>query len=361
MSQSGEKTEQPTDKRLREARRKGQIAKSQDLSSALLMLAAVAVLWLAGSYMGSWLRSAMHDQITYAAAFRGTLDRATALAAIMSGTQTLALTLTPLLATLFLLAALAGYLQVGSVFAFESLKPNLSKLNPTESFKQKFLKAKPYIELGKTLLKIAVTVAVIGGVLWTARRDVIELTRQPSTRVATFTVSLIFEIGIKVGLAFAALGVVDFFLQRFLHLKELRMSKQEVREEWKETEGNPLFKSARRQMHHEILAQSMMAAVKQADVVLVNPTHVAVALRYDRAQMTAPMVVAKGAELMAARIREIARESDVPIMRDVPLARTLYELELDAEIPEELFEAVAEVLRWVYQLAEERGEVTSHA
>ena len=135
------------------------------------------------------------------------------------------------------------------------------------------------------------------------------------------------------------------------------MTKHEVREEYKETEGNPLHKSLRRQMHREILLQSIMEAVRRANVVVVNPTHLAVALRYERGAMNAPVVVAKGAELAAARIRELAKESHVPVTRDVSLARALYELEVDEEVPEELYEAVAVVLRWVYQLAEERGEV----
>jgi flagellar biosynthetic protein FlhB len=279
----------------------------------------------------------------------------------MNGVKTMTLVLLPLLAALFVMAALVAYLQVGSIFAFESVKPNLNKLNPAESAKQKFFKGRPYIELVKTLLKMVIAATVIGLVLWSARRDLIELTRQPMVRVAPYALALIFEIGLKVGLAFVAVGVADYFLQRFLFLREMRMTKQEVKEEWKETEGNPVYKSARRQMHREILMQNMMTAVRRADVVVVNPTHLAVALKYDRAEMSAPTVLAKGAELIAARIREVAEESDVPIMRDVPLARALYDLEIDAEIPDELYESVAEVLRWVYRLAEERGEVTSHA
>ena len=139
------------------------------------------------------------------------------------------------------------------------------------------------------------------------------------------------------------------------------MTKQEVKQEYKETEGNPLFKNLRRQIHREILMQNMLAAVRQAHVVVVNPTHLAVALRYDRETMSAPTLVAKGAELMAAKIREIATEADVPLMRDVPLAHALFELEIDDEIPDELYETVAVVLSWAYQLAEDRGEVTSHA
>jgi len=361
MSQGGEKTEKPTEKRLRDSRRKGQVAKSQDLSSSLLLLAAIAVLWLAGRQMGGWLSASMHDQLIFAGGFKGELDKTVALSALFAGTKAMAMALAPLLLVLVAVAALVGYFQVGSIFSFETVKPNLTKLNPGEGFKQKFLKSRPYIELVKTLVKIIIAVSVIGMVLWGARRDVIELTRQPAPLVASFTAALIFEIGIKVGLAFVLLGIGDFFLQRFLHLREMKMTKQEVKEEYKETEGNPLYKSMRRQLHREILMQSIMAAVKQANVVVVNPTHVAVALRYDRATMSAPVVVAKGAELIAAKIREIAQASDVPIRRDVPLARALYELEIDDEVPEELYDAVAVVLRWVYEMAEERGEVASHA
>lgn len=358
MSQSGEKTEQPTEKRLRDARRRGQVAKSQDLSSALLLIASLAVLWMASGYMAHWASASMQDSIAQAASFKGTLDKATALSAIVSGIKVLAMVMLPLFASLFLLSMLVGYLQVGSIFAAEAVKPNLNKLNPVEGLKQKFFKSRAYIELGKTLLKITITAAVVGIVLYGSRQDIIELVRQPPVHAASFTLKLIFEMGFKVGLAFLLLGVGDFFLQKFLFLKEMRMTKEEVKREYKEQEGDPLFKSMRRQAHREIVMQSIMAAVRQADVVVVNPTHVAVALKYDRTQMAAPTVVAKGAELMAKRIREIAREADVPMMRDVPLARALYELETDAEIPEELFEAVAVVLRWVYQLAAERGEVS---
>lgn len=357
MSQSGEKTEQPTDKRLRDARRKGQVAKSQDLSSAALLVAAVAVLFLASGQIGDWLGGAMREQLEFAGSFKGDLTKDAALGAIFAGVKTMAFALAPLFAVLFVLAVLVNYLQVGSIFSFETVKPNPNKLNPAESFKQKFLKARPYVELGKTLLKIGVTVAVVGFVLWSARGDVVKLTRQPPIVAASYTVSLVFEIGIKVGMAFLVLGAGDYFLQRFLHRKELMMTKHEVKEEYKEAEGNPLYKSMRRQLHREILMQSVMAAVKGANVVVVNPTHVAVALRYERGEMSAPVIVAKGAELMAARMREIANESGIPIMRDVPLARALYELEIDEEVPEDLYESVAVVLRWVYQLAEERGEV----
>lgn len=241
------------------------------------------------------------------------------------------------------------------------MKTDINKLNPAEGFKQKFLKARPYIELAKTVTKITITAVVIGSVLWNARADLINLTTQSVTSVAAFTSKIVLEVGLKVGFTFLLLGAGDYSLQKYLYLKEMKMTKQEVKEEYKETEGDPLIKGARRQIHREILMQSMMAAVKKADAVVVNPTHIAVALQYDRGTMNAPTVVAKGAELMAAHIRQLADEAGVPIMRDVPLAHALYDLELEAEVPEELYEAVAVVLRWVYQLAEERGEVAQRS
>ena len=357
MSEAGQKTEQPTAKRLRDARRKGQVARSHDLSSAVLLVVSVAVLYLAGGHVVGWISGAMRQQLEYAASFSGPLDQTAALGALLAGVKAMALVLAPLLGALLVAGILANYFQVGPVFTFETVKPSANKLNPAEGFKQKFLKARPYVELGKTTVKLVIASVVVGSALWGARRDIVELTRQPSQVAASYAVSLLFEIGFKIGVAFLAIGAADYFLQRYFHRRELMMTKHEVKEEYKETEGNPLHKSLRRQRHREILMQAMMAAVRRADVVVVNPTHLAVALNYDRQTMGAPTVVAKGAELMAAQIRKIAEESEVPIMRDVPLARALYELEVDEEVPEELYESVAVVLRWVYQLAEERGEV----
>jgi flagellar biosynthetic protein FlhB len=345
---------------LRDARKKGQVAKSQDLTSALLLVTAVAVLAFAGTQIGVQLAEAMRAGIVRATTSKAEFDQAAAVGLLWSGVSTMAWALAPLLVALFTISLLVSYLQVGPVFSFEPVKPDLKKLNPAEGFKQKFLKPRPYIELVKTVLKMVVAGVVIALAIWDSRADLIRLSTQKVGQVGAFASTVIFQIGLKVAVAFLVLGIADRFLQKFLHLKELKMTKHEVKEEFKETEGNPLFKSARRRIYFEILQQSMMAAVKKADVVVVNPTHVAVALKYDRAEMDAPIVVAKGAELMAAQIRKIAAEAQVPTMRDVPLARALYEIEIDSSIPEELYEAVAEVLRWVYQLAEEKKGIAKH-
>jgi len=357
MSSSGEKTEQPSDKRLRDARKKGQVAKSQDLSSAVLLIAAVALVWLLSGVIGGILQASVKEQIEFAATFKGELTSEIAYGALWRGMTAMFWVLTPLFAVVTIFAFLGNYLQIGSIFSFESVAPKFSKLNPAEGFKQKFFKAKTYIELGKTVFKMVITAAIAGYVLWGAREDIVRLIEKPPDAVAIYTFGLILEICLKIGLAFLVLGGADFFLQRILHRRELKMTKHEVKEEYKETEGNPLIKAQRRFLHREILSQSMAAAVRGADVVLANPTHISVALKYERGKTEAPVITAKGADLMAAQIRRIAEESGIPIKQDVPLARALYEFDVDQEIPEKFYEAVAVVLQWVYTLAEEREEV----
>jgi len=353
---SGEKTEQPTEKRLRDARKKGQISKSQDLTSALMLITAVCVLWLGGGMMAAVLTRMMKDGLQTAGSFRGDLTKDRAFEILLQGTFDMAIALAPWFIFLFIGAILFNYIQVGSIFAVEGLKPELNKLNPTEGFKQKFLKPRAYVELAKTLLKSIITFTVVATILYSEIPNIALLLSQPAGNVVAYCFALILRIGFYVGIMFVALAIGDFFLQRYLFRNQMKMSKQEVKQEYKESEGDPLIKWMRRNLHREILSESSIAAVQQADVVVVNPTHVAVALKYERGQMGAPVVIAKGAELIAKQIREIAKAADVPMMRDVPLARALYELDVDAEVPEELYETVAEVLRWVYSLSEEKKE-----
>ena len=183
------------------------------------------------------------------------------------------------------------------------------------------------------------------------------LATQPIENTVAFTFWLVLRIGFYVAALFLGLAIGDVFLQRYLFMNQMKMTKQEVKQEHKESEGDPLVKWMRKNLHRDILAQSSIAAVKSADVVVVNPTHVAVALKYDREEMDSPNVIAKGADLMAKQIREIAKKADVPIMRNIPLARELFEIDLDEEIPEEMYETVAEVLRWVYSLSKEKEVV----
>lgn len=354
MSQSsGEKTEQPTQKKLRDAKKKGQVAKSQDLSSAVMMLVAVGVLWLSSDFLGGLFKTAFIEHLNYATTSQGEFTDAVVFAALWSGIKLLAMASAPLLLVIFLLAFAVNFLQVGPLFAPESLKPDFNKLNPVGAFKNKFFKAKSYIELGKTILKIIITATIVYMILSGSIPDLLKLTMQPIPIAVTFVLNLTLRIFLTVGLAFLVIGGADYFLQMYLHRKELMMTKQETKEEYKEMEGDPYIKAKRKAIHREIISQSTAAAVRKANVVVANPTHLAIALSYETGSGNAPVIVAKGADLMAAQIREIAGEAGVPITRDVPLARALYEFEIDDEIPEELYEAVAVVLRWVYELSEE--------
>lgn len=311
------------------------------------------MLWLAGGYVAGFAFESIKEQFTFAASFNGEITREAVSSAFLNGLLSFAMILAPLFVAVWVFAFTVNYLQVGSIFASEAVKPKFSKLNPAEGFKNKFLKLRPYVELAKTIIKMGVTAFVAGYVLWGAKGDIILLSAKPIEVGILFAFGLILEIGFKIGVAFLLLGALDFFLQNFLHKRDLKMTKHEVKEEYKETEGNPLIKSQRRALHRELLEQGMAAAVRTADVVVANPTHIAVAIKYDKANQDAPKVVAKGADLMAAQIRELAKEASVPITRDVPLARTLYELDVDDEIPEELYEAVAIILRWVYSASKE--------
>jgi len=357
MSQAGEKTEKPTDKRIRDARKKGQVWKSQDLTSALLLVTAVLVFWLASSYMGSSLVTMMQKGIKNAGAFDGSFSNERAIQILTNAAIDLGWILAPLFLFLFVGAFVFNYIQVRSVFSFETVKPDFNKLNPVEGFKQKFLKPRQYIELTKTILKSFFTFVVVLWVLYAEIPNLVLLATQPLENTVAFTFWLVLRIGFYVAALFLGLAIGDVFLQRYLFMNQMKMTKQEVKQEHKDSEGDPLTKWMRKNLHRDILAQSSIAAVQSADVVVVNPTHVAVALKYDSGDMEAPNVIAKGADLMAKQIREIAKKSDVPIMRNVPLARELFEIDLDEEIPEEMYETVAEVLRWVYSLSKEKEVV----
>lgn len=351
-SSTGEKTEQPTDKRLRDTRGKGQVAKSQDLTSALLLIAAVAVIWLIGGYVGGVLQATVKDQIEFAATFKGQFTSETASNVIWRGLNGMLWVLAPIFAVVTIFAFLGNFLQIGTVFSFASITPKFEKLNPIEGFRQKFLNSRAYFELAKTIVKILIAAAVAGYVLWAAREDIIRLIAKPPEAVAAYTFGLVLEIGLKIGLALLVLGGADYFLQRFLHRRDLKMTKREVREEYKETEGNPLIKAKRSARYREILSQNP-AAVREADVVIANLPHVAVAVKYERGKTNAPVLTAKGTGLMAEKIRQIAEQTGVPVKHDIPLGQTLYEMEVGQEIPENLFESVAVVLQWVYSMRDE--------
>jgi len=347
---SEQKTEKPTPKKLREARKKGQVAKSRDITESLLFLTSVAVLAIGGPSLITSAKALFTDSLR-PELLTGELRGDEVIRRLgLAGGQILLFS-APFLAAVTVVALATEFLQVQALFAPEAIQFKLDKLNFIKGLQNIFFKPKTYLELVKNLVKFALVSGLLYFVIRGSLRDIILSVGANPETIGKLAASLMFALLFRAGVLFLALGAADFFLQKKLHLKELMMSKYEVKKEYKEDEGDPHIRHQRRHLHQEILAQSMTQKVPRANVVVVNPTHLAVAIEYDELSMNAPQVTAKGRETVAKKIRELAGKSGVPITRNVLLAHSLFQVDLGSEIPEELYEAVAEVLNWVHQLA----------
>jgi flagellar biosynthesis protein FlhB len=340
----GEPTEEPTPKRLRDARRKGEVARSRDLTAGAAFVAAFAALWLGAATILGSVASFMRQTLATCAGPAAPTPGA----ALEEGVRVLARASGPMLGAALVLAVLAGLVQSKGLFTLEPLAFKLGRLSPGKGLKQ-LLSKRSLFEVGKSLLKAAAVAGIAYGVLWGRARDVVLAARGGPQAALHTGATVAFELLWRTALVFAVVAAADYLWQRRAWLREHRMTRYEVKQELKQSEGDPHHKAARERLHRDILQHDMLEAVRRADCVIVNPTHLAVALRYDRDAMAAPQVVAKGERLLAERIKEIAREHGVPIFQDVPLARSLARLELGDEIPEELYQAVAEVLKLVYR------------
>lgn len=356
---SGEKTEEATPQKLLQARRKGQVAQSKDLATAAVLLSGFAL--MSFQALGIAMGYASRTARTFSLAGSSELNRNLLLTALFGEIEAAMVDLMPLLVLLTLVAGFAMFLQTGPIFASEKLKPKIENLNPIEGFKNKFFKARTYVELVKTLIKLS----VIAGLAWVIVRshqtEILRLSRVPPLSAATQAVAIIAELLAWILVTFLAIGVIDFFYQRFQFLKDQRMSKDEVKREYKEQEGDPEQKFRLMQSRMERMQSAMYGNLMAggADAVIVNPTHIACALRFDPKKESVPRLVAKGKGVVAKRIREICEDKAVPVKRDIELARTLHGLKLWDQIPEELYEAIQEVLLWVSEEAERRGEVAA--
>jgi flagellar biosynthetic protein FlhB len=288
-------------------------------------------------------------------AFRVTELRADSAFLLMRGAVVILFKVTaPLLAAGAVLGAFVGYVQVGSLFSMEAVKPSFEKINPMTGFKNKFFSMQTYMELFKSLVKLVVVGLLVYLGIKGSLHDVALLVRQPVEESGRVAGELLKGFAMKAGGVLVMLGAVDAFFQRHQHTKKLKMSKEDVKKEHKESEGDPHIKHQRKHLHQELMQHNMVQNVKKADVVIVNPTHIAVAITYRKGEMGAPQVSAKGERLIAQQIIAIAKENKIPILRDVPLAHALNEIEVGEEVPEELYTAIAEVLNWVYAQEGER-------
>jgi type III secretion YscU/HrpY family protein len=348
---SEEKSEKPTQKKLRDARKKGQVSKSKDITQALLFLTAVGVLAAGGPRFVTETKHLIVDSLQ-PRLLTGQLRLDEILHHAGYTWGRLLLFTAPFLAAVAIVAAAGNFFQVSALFAPEAVQFKLEKLNFVKNFQNIFFKPKTYLELLKTLIKLAIVGTLAYMAVRSSLRDIILSARANPETTGRLAVSLMFNFLINVGILFLIIGAADFFLQKKLFMKEMMMSKYEVKKEHKEEQGDPHIRHSRRHMHQQLQAQSMVQNVPKADVVVVNPTHLAIAVQYDDATMNAPAVTAKGQANMAQRIIKLANESGVPITRNIPLAHGLFQVELGQEIPEELYDAVAEVLNWVYHLAQ---------
>ncbi|MBI4211788.1 MAG: flagellar biosynthesis protein FlhB [Deltaproteobacteria bacterium] len=350
---SQEKTEDATPKRLREARKKGQVSKSRDLNTIVILIAAFGLLWAMISFWSSELHQLMFDSFTLAA--RKDLTNQDLLQHIVYVFVNYFRMVSPFLLAIAGIALAVGFLQVGPLFSAEPLLPQMKRLNIIENFKNMF-KMTTFIELIKNIVKVTLIFLMAYLVLADSIRDIVLTTNATLEQSMKLAGKITSEFLIRVFLVFIAVALIDFFVQRWQYHKQMRMTKDEVKREYKQDEGDPLIKSQRRQLHQELAMSDTKKAVQAADVVITNPTELAIAVKYDDKEMAAPTVMAKGQRLFAQTIREYAEEFQIPIVRNVPLAWTLIELDIGDEIPEELYATVAEVLVYVYKLKESNAQ-----
>ncbi|NKD77603.1 flagellar biosynthesis protein FlhB [Haematospirillum sp. H1815] len=342
------KTEEPSERKLQRARQEGQVAISQEIKSLLMLVTALALVamlapWLSGQlkkHLGSLLAS-VHAVPLDPEGFRMWF-----LHAILKGI----IFLSPVFAITFLAAILSGTLQYGLVFTPKKIAPKLSNISMISGFRRIFSRNQLF-ELAKGVLKIILVTAVfLALVVPHLATPEVYMALDPTVVLENLHTLLVLVLA-GVVVTFSLVAAADWWWQRYRHREQLKMTKQEVKDEHKDTEGDPQIKGKIRQMRLQRSRQRMMAAVPQASVVITNPTHYAVALRYEMDEMSAPKLVAKGVDSLALRIRAIAEEHDIPIMENPPLARVLYSaVELDQEIPPEHYKAVAEVIGYVMKL-----------
>ncbi|WP_426750661.1 type III secretion system export apparatus subunit SctU [Myxococcus sp. Y35] len=345
--ESGEKTEEPSQKKLDDSRKKGQVWKSKDLSGVGVLLVGLGALKFSWDMMETELTSLFAFSFDHLSNPEG-LAVATG-QMLYLGLRALLLVSLPVLAGGAIVGGLMEYLQVGTLFTMDPLMPKMEKLNPIQGLKN-LLNKKAIVELLKNLIKITVTAYVVYGVVRDSMPLVAETVRQDTRAIMSIMGELVTRVATRVALLFVLFGVFDVWWQRKSFMKDMMMTKEEVKKEYKQSEGDPHHKAKRKEMHQEIMEGAQMEAVREADVIVTNPDHVAVALKYDREKDGAPRVLARGIDFKAERIKAIAREQDVPTLRNVPLAHALLRVEVGHEIPEELYDAVAEVLNFVYGL-----------
>ncbi len=356
---SQEKTEEATPKRLEDSRKKGQVARSRELTTMLLLMVSASTMLLTGGYLSHGLGEIMTRLLrvdvrqAVAPAYMGE--------AFVTAIQDALLALAPFFILIFLTALFAPMLLSGWVMSGESLQFKASKMSPAKGLKRMF-SVTSLVELAKAAGKFVVVMSVAITIIWQESADVLHLGLGTSEQGVYKAGHLLGWSFVMISSATILIALIDVPFQLWSHAKKLRMSFQEVKDEFKETDGNPEIKKRVRQAQMDMAGRRMMESVPDADVVIVNPTHFSVALKYDPKKDGAPIMVASGADHLAFRIREVARSEGVPIVSSPALARSLYRFgKVDQEIPTGLFVAVAQILAFIFQIRKHPGRAHSSA
>lgn len=350
---TGEKTEEASPQKLKQARDKGQVAKSQDAIQAMGFVIVFSTIGLTLESTADRLQKFLYAALQ--SAVRRGDDLPTVLDVVNEALWVTLWASLPALGAAWVAGFVSNAMQVGFMITTEPLKPDIKKLNPVDGFKNLFSKKK-LVESLKQLIKFTTVSYVAYGALQDSMREVVLAARLDLWTGVYVGGQIMYNIAIRVAFLFVIFASADFFWQRHVFNKDMMMSKYDVKQEYKQSEGDPHQKAERKQLAEELILHGSQQSVQNADAVVVNPAHIAVAIKYDKEKGGAPKIVAKGMRKNAESIKEIARQAGVPILRNVPLAQALNKLDLEEEIPEELYAAVAEVLNFVYEMREREAK-----
>lgn len=347
--ESDSKTEQPTSRRLNKAHEEGDIFQSQEVKTAAIILAGLVLVWVIAVPMLGRAERVLYDFFAQADTIR--VDSVESFEKLMAKTVAEVAMVLAIPFSLFVVVALsASIMQTGLLFTTEKLGFNFERISPLTGLKKLFSQ-QSLVDLVKNVLKLAMVGAVALVIVYPRFRVIDRIPLLDTAAILEYLHGTAIRLMMAIAVMVTVIAAADWFYQRFAYIKKMRMTKQEVKDEQKQTEGDPMVKARLRSLRMQRARQRMMAAVPKADVVVTNPTHYACALKYDPDSMNAPVLVAKGQELVALRIRQIANDHDIPIVENPPLARALYAtVELDREIPPQHYKAVAEVISYVFKL-----------
>ncbi len=345
---TAQRTEPATPRKREEVRKKGQVAKSVEINSALVLLAGIISLKFFGAHLFTQLSQMMHYIFSNFYIMEITESGITFY--FYTVIIRLSYVLVPIIGLIVLVALISNFFQVGFSLSLQPISPTLDKINPITGFSRIF-STRSSVELVKSIFKIIIVGYIAYAIIKANFHNFVPMMDMDIRQSINFIAFLAYKIAIYIAIALVIMAVFDYGYQRFEFEKSIRMTKQEIKDEYKQLEGDPLLRSRIRQRQREIARRRMMQEVPKADVIITNPLHLAVAIKYDENTMTAPLVIAKGARLIAEKIKEIAASNNIPMVENPPLAQVLYKLvEIGQEVPPHLYQVVAEILAFVYKL-----------